>query len=221
MLAMRILQVSDIHGRLERVEEIVRKAGEVKPDLIVVAGDITHFGDLGDAEEILDKLSEAGARIFFVSGNCDPPEMLSWRPKNKLAENLHGKFVEFMDLAFIGVGGGSGRFGTLTELSEEEFEHILRGFADLPEDFVLVSHSPPHGLEVDFTGSKHIGSRAIRKFVEERQPLLMCTGHAHEGRGVIRLGRTVIVNAGPARDGFCAVIELVDGSVRAELSTLY
>ena len=221
MLAMRILQVSDIHGRLERVEEIVRKIGEVKPDLMVVAGDITHFGDLGDAEEILDKLSEAGVQIFFVSGNCDPPEMLSWQPKSELAENLHGKFVEFMDLAFIGVGGGSGRFGTLTELSEEEFEHILRGFTDLPEDFVLVSHSPPHGLEVDFTGSKHIGSRAIRKFVEERQPLLMCTGHAHEGRGVTRLGRTVIVNAGPARDGFCAVIELVDGSVRAELSTLY
>ncbi|OYT68137.1 MAG: YfcE family phosphodiesterase [Candidatus Wolframiiraptor sp. EX4484-121] len=221
MLAMRILQVSDIHGRLERVEEIVRKAGEVKPDLMVVAGDITHFGDLEDAEEILDKLSEAGARIFFVSGNCDPPEMLGWQPRNELAENLHGKFVELMDLAFIGVGGGSGRFGTLTELSEEEFERILRGFADLPEDFVLVSHSPPHGLEVDFTGSKHIGSRAIRKFVEERQPLLMCTGHAHEGRGVTRLGRTVIVNAGPARDGFCAVIELVDGSVRAELSTLY
>ena len=52
MLAMRILQVSDIHGRLERVEEIVKKAGEVKPDLIVVAGDITHFGDLEDAEAV-------------------------------------------------------------------------------------------------------------------------------------------------------------------------
>jgi len=221
MLAMRILQVSDIHGRLKRVEEIVRKAGEVKPDLMVVAGDITHFGDLEDAEEILDKLSEAGVRIFFVSGNCDPPEMLSWEPKNKLAENLHGKSVKFGDFIFIGVGGGSGRFGTLTELSEEEFEHILRKFVDLSKNSILVSHSPPHGLEVDFTGSKHIGSRAIREFVEKRQPLLMCTGHAHEGRGVVRLGRTVIVNAGPARDGFCAVIELVDESVSAELSTLY
>ena len=88
MLAMRILQVNDIHGRLGRVEEIVKKAGEVNPDLIVVAGDITHFGDLEDGEEILDKLSEAGVQIFLVSGNCDPPEMLSWQPKNKLAENL-------------------------------------------------------------------------------------------------------------------------------------
>ena len=133
MLAMRILQVSDIHGRLERVEEIVKKAGEVNPDLIVVAGDITHFGDLEDAEGVLDKLSEAGVQIFFVSGNCDPPEMLNWQPRNKLAENLHSKSVKFGDFIFIGVGGGSGRFGTLTELSEEEFEHILRKFMDLSE----------------------------------------------------------------------------------------
>ena len=49
----------------------------------------------------------------------------------------------------------------------------------------------------------------------------MCTVHAHEGRGVVKLGRTVVVNAGPARDGFCAVIDLVDESVSAELSTLY
>ena len=221
MLAMRILQVSDIHGRLERVEEIVKKAWEVKPDLIVVAGDITHFGDLEDAEEIMDKLSEAGVRIFFVSGNCDPPKMLNWQPKNKLVENLHGKSVEFRGFIFIGTGGGSGKFGTLTELSEEEFEHILRKFVDLPENLIFISHSPPHGLEVDFTGSKHIGSKAIRKFVEDHQPILMCTGHAHEGRGIVKLGRTVIVNAGPAKDGFCAIIDLVDGSVRAELSTLY
>jgi len=218
---MRILQVSDIHGRLERVEEIVKKAGEVRSDLIVVAGDITHFGDPKDAEEIIDKLSEAGVQIFFVSGNCDPPEMLSWQPKNELAENLHGELIEFGGFVFAGVGGGSGKFKTLTELSEEEFEHILRKFVDLSENFIFISHSPPYGLEVDFTGSKHIGSKAIRRFVENRQPILMCTGHAHEGRGVVRLGRTVVVNAGPARDGFCAIIDLVDESVRAELSTLY
>lgn len=221
MLDMRILQVSDIHGRLERVEDSVKKAGAVKPDLIIVAGDITHFGNLEDAEEIIDKLSEAGVKIFFVSGNCDPPEMLSWQPKNDLAENLHGQLVEFGDFIFAGIGGGSGKFGTLTELSEEEFEHILRKFMNLPEKFIFISHSPPHGLEVDFTGSKHIGSRAIRKFVEDHQPILMCTGHAHEGRGVVKLGRTVIVNAGPAKEGFCAIIDLVDESVKTELSTLY
>ncbi|MCD6341437.1 MAG: metallophosphoesterase family protein, partial [Thaumarchaeota archaeon] len=43
---MRIFQVSDIHGNLESAERIPKKARELRADLIVVAGDITHFGGI-------------------------------------------------------------------------------------------------------------------------------------------------------------------------------
>ena len=127
----------------------------------------------------------------------------------------------FSGYTFIGVGGGSGKFGTLTELEEEEFEEILEKLSSPSRALILVAHSPPHGTEVDFTGTKHIGSTAIRKFVEDVQPILMCTGHAHEGRGITKLGRTVIVNAGPAKNGFCAMIDVDDDVVRPELLKLY
>jgi len=218
---MKIFQVSDIHGRLDIAELIPERAEGLKADLIVIAGDITHFGGAEEAEEVLRIISRAKLPIFFVSGNCDPPDLLSWRPKELNAKNLHGSTQELMGVVFIGVGGGSGKFKTLTELEEEEFEEILRKFEDISGDFVLVSHSPPWGLDVDFTGVKHIGSKAIRRVIEDRQPILMCTGHAHEGRGVAKLGRTTIVNAGPAKNGYCALISLEEGAVEVELLTIH
>ena len=41
-----------------------------------------------------------------------------------------------------------------------------------------------------------VGSRSIRRLVEERQPVLALHGHIHEGRGRYKLGRTVGINPG-------------------------
>ena len=217
---MRILQASDIHGKLEAAEKISRKAGEVNADLIVIAGDITHFGGPSTALKILEIISKPGLPIFFVAGNCDSPELLSWQPEGFNAHNLHGRMREFSGYLFAGVGGGSGKFGTLTELEEDEFENILRGFKDAGDRLILVTHSPPYGTEADYTGTKHIGSTSVKRFIEEVKPLLVCAGHAHEGRSITRLGRTMIVNAGPAKDGFCAIIEIEDSAVDPQLTTL-
>ena len=50
----------------------------------------------------------------------------------------------------------------------------------------------------------HIGSIAVRRFIEQRQPLLMLHGHVHEsarltGEWKTKIGRTVCINA--AHDG--------------------
>ena len=217
---MKILQVSDIHGSLGAAKRIPERARGLEADLIVVAGDITHFGGIPHAQRILKEISEAGVPIFFVSGNCDLRELLTWSPEDIDAFNLHGKLREFSGYIFAGLGGGSGRFGTPTELKESEFEKILQEYDVEPSKLILVSHSPPHGTKADYTGVKHIGSTAVRKFVEARKPMLVCTGHAHEGRSITRLGGTVIVNAGPAKNGFCALIELKGSSIDPQLLTL-
>lgn len=205
---------------MEAAEKISRKAGEAGADLIVIAGDITHFGGPSTALKILEVISRSGLPIFFVSGNCDSPELLSWQPEGLNAYNLHGAFREFSGYLFAGVGGGSGKFGTLTELEESEFEEVLGNFMNKGDKLILVAHSPPYGTEADYTGTKHIGSMAVRRFVERVKPILVCAGHAHEGRSITRLGDTVIVNAGPAKDGFCAVIDVEDSSVDPQLLTL-
>jgi Icc-related predicted phosphoesterase len=40
------------------------------------------------------------------------------------------------------------------------------------------------------------GSTAVRKIVEKYQPMLMLTGHIHESRGLVKVGKTTVINPG-------------------------
>jgi len=67
---------------------------------------------------------------------------------------------------------------------------------------LYVLHSPPRDTHCDLIGARvHVGSRAIRTFIERRQPPLVLSGHIHESPRVSgawrdRVGRTVVVNPG-------------------------
>lgn len=220
LFEMRILHVSDIHGNMGAVEKIAEKAKEINADLIIVTGDITHFGEIEDAETILEKIYESGRQIFFVPGNCDPRALLEWTSPNNSIKNIHLESVEFSGWEFTGLGGAVGRYGTLIEFTEDEVEEMLKKIVPRKPGFVFVSHSPPHGLEVDYTGVKHIGSTAVKKYVEKYQPKLMLCGHAHEGRGIVKINNTIIVNSGSAKNGFCSIIDLGE-NVEVQLATLY
>jgi Icc-related predicted phosphoesterase len=71
-----------------------------------------------------------------------------------------------------------------------------------PGQTLFVLHSPPRGTKCDVVqGGHHVGSRAIRRFVEERQPPLVLGGHIHESprqTGAWRdtVGRSIVVNPG-------------------------
>jgi len=86
---------------------------------------------------------------------------------------------------------------------------------DALEHSVFLFHSPPCNTPLDRAAlddqvyehvqlDVHVGSIAIERFIEERQPLLTLHGHVHEsarltGKWKIRIGRTVAINA--AHDG--------------------
>lgn len=80
----------------------------------------------------------------------------------------------------------------------------LRDLATLstPTETIYVLHSPPRDTHCDMIGARsHVGSRAIRSFVEKHQPPLVLGGHIHESPRVSgsyrdRIGRTVVVNPG-------------------------
>jgi Icc-related predicted phosphoesterase len=77
----------------------------------------------------------------------------------------------------------------------------LAGACD-PAHTLFVLHSPARGTRCDLVqGGHHVGSRAIRSFVEARQPPLVLSGHIHESPRVSgawrdELGRSVLVNPG-------------------------
>lgn len=67
---------------------------------------------------------------------------------------------------------------------------------------IYIMHSPPSGTKLDLIqGGKSAGSRSIKAFVEESQPLLTLHGHIHEspelsGTYFDRIGETICVNPG-------------------------
>jgi len=71
-----------------------------------------------------------------------------------------------------------------------------------PAETVYVLHSPPRGTRCDMIGAgAHVGSRAIRAFIERHQPPLVLSGHIHESPRVSssyrdEIGRAVVVNPG-------------------------
>ena len=84
---------------------------------------------------------------------------------------------------------------------------IAEGLESLAEqrsarDMVCVLHSPPRDTACDVIATRqHVGSRAIRAFVESRQPRLVLSGHIHESPRVSgawrdALGATTVVNPG-------------------------
>lgn len=80
-----------------------------------------------------------------------------------------------------------------------------------PARTVYVCHTPPADTPLDqMPREKHVGSRALRAFVEQHAPPLTLHGHIHEaprlsGRYAIRLGTTWCVNPGHDQRLFHAV----------------
>ena len=98
-------------------------------------------------------------------------------------------------------------------------ETIEDALADLarrsdPARTVYVVHSPPFGTACDqVEGPRHVGSRALRAFLERHQPPWSLSGHIHEaprisGRFHDTIGRTRVVNPGQfdAGKAWCAVL---------------
>ena len=218
---MRILATADYHGNTEAILQTASKARSVEADVIAVCGDITHFGSMQQASELLLLLRGSERLVLFVPGNCDPPSLIE---NIEEIESIHGKCRQVDSIDFLGVGGSSPTpLGTPFELPESRIAILLEQGSSGCNDahkIVLVSHSPPVNTSLDMVlGGEHVGSTSVRKFVERTRPALALCGHIHEARGIDRVNRTVVVNPGPARHGYCALIEVKE-EVSVELSHL-
>ena len=82
---------------------------------------------------------------------------------------------------------------------------------------ILMTHAPSHGILDEIPSGLNVGSPAVRRIVEKYHPVLALSGHIHEAIGVEKIGDTVFCNPGPARDGHCAAIEVIEGVVTVKL----
>jgi uncharacterized protein len=261
----RCLFVSDLHGRLERYERLLRVIEEERPAAVFLGGDLLPMGALplpGGADDFLvdwlapclerlrERLSGSYPRVLAIFGNDDPrseEQSLAELERRGLLEHAHGRRIalgphpvygyacvpptpfmlkdwERYDVSryvdpgclspeegyrSVPVPEGEAKWGTIAR----DLEALVGG--DEVSGAVFLFHSPPHGTALDRAAldgravdraalDVHVGSIAIRRFIETRQPLLTLHGHVHEsarltGAWQERLGRTVCLSA--AHDG--------------------
>ncbi len=214
---INIIGITDIHGQVEAVEAIADQLRSA--DLLLLAGDITHFGGEEKAAEVVSRLKKYSKHLFAVPGNCDYPGVDIFLTEQGI--NLHQRLESTADIRILGLGGSTpAPVDTPFVYSEEEYEAMLRGMASEIKGAksILVSHQPPIQTKTDRVMKvKHVGSKSVRFFIEHYQPLVCLTGHIHESRGVDTIGRSTIVNPGPFKDGRYCFMSIERERVEVEL----
>jgi len=190
---LKLLAFSDLHTDLAAAARLVEASRDA--DVVVAAGDLAsvHAG----LDETVRALSAIEAPTVVIPGNNETDEALrdacsGW----DAATVLHGEAIEIDGVTFFGLGAGVPvtPWDWSFDLTEEEAAEMLPG---CPEGAVLVAHSPPKG-HVDESGGTHLGSEAVLRSIEARQPILALCGHIHESWGEqATIGSTRVVNLGP------------------------
>jgi Icc-related predicted phosphoesterase len=223
---MKIAVIADVHNDTETILQSLGKMKELGFDVIVCPGDFTDIPPRGFTQEdigrlIIEELKSTGKPVMAVPGNLDLV-VIPILEKEKVSLHGFGKIIG--DAGFYGFGGAKTPFGTAYEPDDAEIEAGLRKAHEAVKDAkykVQVTHNPPFGTRVDMLPSGlHVGSKAVRKLIEELKPDVAICAHIHEGRGVDELGNTKIINPGRLPEGYCGLVEIKDGNVTAEIVSL-
>jgi Icc-related predicted phosphoesterase len=185
---VKLLAFSDLHRDLEQARRLVELSAAA--DVVAGVGDFAsiHSG----LEETVDALKPIAKPTVLVPGNNETDDALRQSAAG-WATVLHGEGTEIDGIPFFGLGAGVPvtPWDWSFDLTEEEAEAKL---AACPERAVLLSHSPPKG-HVD----KGLGSEAVLRAAEQKQPRFVLCGHIHELWGSeSRIGDVRVMNLGPA-----------------------
>lgn len=164
----KIVQLSDIHlGYVYRekfMDGIARTVKALKPDLIVITGDLFdgHDGDLGWVGKCLAKLS-APQGVFYVTGNHETylgvDEVMDILSKTTIVD-LHDTFVNLDGLQLVGVDYP-------LRAEHKNIADVIRKMPiDKSQPSVLLYHAPVQidhikktGVSLQLSGHTHVGQQ--------------------------------------------------------------
>jgi uncharacterized protein len=207
---MRLLAITDLHDKRTALERILAAAGPA--DAILLGGDVTNFGTPADADRSFTIAARSGAKVLAVAGNCDSAAIDDLFIQR--GASLLGRGVMLGEIGLHGLSAMPPWRRDMYYFTEDQLaEYLEAGYAQIAgaKYHVVLSHAPPRDGRVDCTHlGQHVGSTALRAFVDRRQPRLVLCGHIHEGRGIEQLGPTTVVNCGVGAAGSYALVELAD-----------
>jgi hypothetical protein len=214
--------VGDVHESTGQFERIPGIAGA---EALILSGDLTNRGGPAQADRVLSAAQRANPRVLAQVGNMDVPALTAHFAA--LGLNIHREArLLAPGLALMGVGYSTRTpFDTPSEAGEDEIALWLaeahakaQALAGTEGRVLAVIHNPPHDTALDLlAGGMHVGSKAVRAFLDAAQPDVCVCGHIHEAKGEIMLGRSHVLNPGLLSDGGFVRVTLDDGSLSASL----
>ncbi|MCL4244341.1 MAG: metallophosphoesterase family protein [Candidatus Dadabacteria bacterium] len=208
---MKIVFIVDIHGNSAPIDLLKDPLSEA--DLVLIGGDITHFGGEDKAREVIDKARWYNRNVLAVTGNCDTKEVDDYLYREDI--NIHARSFRQNGVSIVGAGGSLPVPSPTPNVYSEEdyraiFERALED-CDMTVPMILVSHQPPIGtLNDTISSGAHVGSTAVRTFIEQYHPLVCFTGHIHEAPGIDKIAGSKIVNPGPLGTRSYAYLDVTD-----------
>lgn len=190
-----------------------------------------------------ERLGPAGISCYISPGNDDLPELVDVLHSSDFVVCPDERVVTLhngMEMASVGKANMT-PWNCPRDVPDEELGRIIDDvMAELNDASTSIFnlHAPPHGTELDVAmeldeefrpvlraGAPnliHVGSKAVRRAIEEHQPALGLHGHIHESKAVERVGRTLCMNPGSEYgEGILrgALVTLSDSSVKSYMFT--
>ncbi len=179
---------------------------EHRPDLLVAAGDLTHFFNWRTCLSQLDMLK---VPVLAIRGNTDFKRICGPMQRAANLTDLNQGPVQIREFSFVGAGGTL----QLPFASKICFKEEAR-LAQLPPmgpETVMVAHPPPRGILDKVAGKFSAGSRALARFIKAAGPGLVLCGHIHEHPGISQLDKSLVINCSMGKSCLGAVIDMEKG----------
>jgi Icc-related predicted phosphoesterase len=140
--------------------------------------------------------------------------------------------IELDGLSLVSTGWANPTpWHTFRELPEDELRARIDGLVSQVPDArrsIFNFHAPPYGSNLDnapkldenlkyVSGGQAlipVGSKAVRDAITAYSPVLSLHGHIHEGRGAVKIGRTLAVNPGSSYEDGALQAAIVDLDVK-------
>ncbi|MBN2115369.1 MAG: hypothetical protein JW730_02295 [Anaerolineales bacterium] len=194
-------EIAELEDEPERVQQIFVQA---------VLKVMQQWMDLADK-----KLDGTDRKVYCCPGNDDMVEVDDLVRASRRVLLVEGQVTPLDGIHEMIASGWSNRTPWNTHREEDEdhlkvrYEAMISELKD-PRNAVFNIHVPPYKSSLDEAPELDkdlrpkmagqaltpVGSTAVRKAIEETQPLLGLHGHIHEGRGASRIGRTLCINPG-------------------------
>lgn len=174
-------------------------------------------------QQFLLSLADTQKKIYEIPGLEDAPESHYFQTIYKLTSiypNLQPAHEMLHHEDAFSVAG----FGGEITLSEDQREltlqystvwpeFSLRRLKYFPGEKILMFHSPPV-CRLDMTEDEHCGVLLLNEIIEAVSPVLVFCGRAKSGQGVVKMGKTTVLNPGPLFMGNYAVVDYPTMEIR-------